>query len=145
MNWLKELSDNKALEVLISNFLTKYGIEGLEEAIHFYENLQQEYTCRTKTTSIRIRMNDIYYLKIKGHHIIVHTAHGDIKKYGSLNNELKELSHYGFVKCNQSCLVSLSKIKFINNNDIILSNSEVIQMSKNYAPKVIIAFHHNVC
>ena len=40
-------------------------------------------------------------------------------KYGTLANELKVLSMYGFMKCNQSCLVSLDKIKTIRRNEVI--------------------------
>ena len=44
-------------------------------------------------------------------------------KYGTLANELKVLSMYGFMKCNQSCLVSLDKIKTIRRNEVILINN----------------------
>jgi len=62
------------------------------------------------------------------------------KKYGSLNNELKFLSHYNFIKCNQSCIVSLNKIRDIHHQDVILINDEILHMSRNYINKVIIAF-----
>lgn len=85
-------------------------------------------------------INDIYYLEIHKHNITFYTNYGTYKKYGSLNNELKFLSPYNFIKCNQSCIVSLQKIRTISADKIILINDAKIHMSRNYAPKVILAF-----
>ncbi len=118
----------------------QYGTTGLEQALQNYTDLQQEYICKTKTSISKIQIYDIYYLEILEHDISVHTQHGIYQKYGTLSNELKFLSPYGFIKCNQSCIVSMHKIKTICSNDIILINNEHLHMSRHYAPKVITAF-----
>lgn len=141
MNWIKEISCNKVLQTKLSNFLSKYGIPGLEQALQLYTDMQQEYICCTKTSTSKVKYADIYYIEIQGHHITTHTENGTFSKYGSLSKELKTLSNYGFVKCNQSCIVSLSKIKTIIDNNIIFTNNESVHMSRTYASKVILAFH----
>lgn len=141
MNWFHEISGNRSAQAKLYNFLINYGISGLEQALQLYTDMQQEYICNTKTSTSKIKVGDIYYLEIRGHNIIAHTDQGVFQKYGSLNNELKTLSGYGFVKCNQSCVISLSKIKSICNNEIVLTNNETVHMSRSYAPKVIMAFH----
>lgn len=140
MNWLQEFMFDKKTQVNLITFLKQYGIHGLEQALESYIDCQQEYLCKNKTSISKIKICDIYYLEIQKHNITIHTANGIYKKYGSLNNELKFLSHYNFIKCNQSCIVSLKKIKTICNNYIILTSNKKIHMSRNYASKVILSF-----
>ena len=102
-----------------------------------------QYICKTKTSVSKVKICDIYYLEIMGHHIDVHTEHGTYQKYGTLNNELKRLSPYGFTKCTQSCIVSLHKIRTVLGNEIILTNHEHLYMSRHYAPNVLMAFSSN--
>lgn len=116
MDWLNEILQNKSLQNKLTTFLTAYGLSGLEQALQLYTDMQQEYICKTKTSTTRVKIADVYYLEIHGHNIIAHTSQGIHRKYGTLINELKTLSHYGFIKCNQSCIVSMTKIKSICNN-----------------------------
>lgn len=131
---------NKHQILFVSNFIKQYGISGLEKALNFYIDMQQEYICKTKTSLSKIKINDIYYIKIKQHNISIYTEHDSYYKYGSLKNELKTLSAYSFIKCNQSCIVSIRKIKTIRYNEIILINNIKLHMSRNCVPKILGAF-----
>lgn len=142
MNWLEEFAFDKKLQVYLSKFLKRYGKSGLEQALQYYTNMQQEYICKTKTSISKIKVCDIYYIEIQKHNITIHTNHTTYQKYGTLNNELKLLPSNEFIKCNQSCIVSLRKIQSIHNSSIILTNNAKIHMSRNYAPKIIMAFSH---
>lgn len=138
-----DFSKDKHLRKTISEFLEHYGASGLEQALQLYTDMHQDYICATKTSVSKFKICDIYYLEINGHHIDVHTTHGIFHKYGSLNEELKILSSYGFLKCNQSCIVSLQKIRTIRGNSIVLISNERLYMSRHYAPNILIAFYHN--
>ncbi len=140
MNLLQELFKNKKLCKKLGIFLKNYGVLGLEEALQSYTNMQDTYICKNKTSISKIPIGEIFYLEIQQHLITVHTCCDTYQKYGTLNNELKVLAYYGFIKCNQSCIVSLSKIKTIYNNKIILINNTEIHMSRNYASKVLTYF-----
>lgn len=143
MNWMQELSQDKALQDILNRFLNQHGFSGLEEALLQYSKFNQDYICKTKTGISKFKISDIYYLEIRTHAITVHTQHGDYQKYGSLTKEQKRLSPYGFIKCNQSCIVSLGKIRSICNNTITLVNDVHLHMSQLCAPKVLIAFSHS--
>ncbi len=143
MNWIQELSQTEYLYNTLTKFLDKYGIGGLENALTYYSSMQLEYICKTKSSIHKIKISDIYYLKIQIHTIRVYTQHGIYPKYGSLTKEEKRLSPYGFIKCNQSCIVSLAKIRSIYNNTITLVNNVELHMSQHYAPKVLMAYSHN--
>lgn len=128
------------LQDTISNFLVQYGPSGLKQALQLYKNTQQEYICRTRTSISKIHISDIYYMEIQEHQIPIYTQHGTYHKYGTLNNELKALSSYSFIKCAQNRIVSLGKIRSICLNDIILLNGTKIHMSKKYAISIISEF-----
>ena len=137
MEWLEEFSDDIGFQCDLYLFLKKYGASGLEQAMQFYETTQQEYICKTKTSQTKVRISDIYYLEIKEHTISIHTRYGAFKKYGTLSNELKFLSPYGFIKCNQSCIVSLQKIRTVRSTDIILVDGTKIHLSRGCATQVL--------
>lgn len=132
---------NKILRSDILTFIAVYGESGLQKAMQQYIDNQQIYIYKTKSCSARIKINDIYYLQSQQHNITLHTSHGIYKKYGALSQELNNLYPYGFIKCNQSCIVSLSKIESIRNNDIILTDDTVLHVSRVYALKVLAAFN----
>ena len=137
-----ELLINDTLQNRLAVFLKRYGPSGLEKALQLYEDAQQNYICKSSSAISRIKLTDIYYLNIREHNISIHTQYDTYHKYGSLNKELAFLSPYGFVKCNQSCIVSLRKIKSIRDNSITLYNNEQLYMSRHYAPKLLIAFSY---
>lgn len=142
VNWIQELKQTKLLQDTLAVFLDQYGFSGLEQALTLYSNMQHEYICKTKTTISKIKICDIYYLEIKAHTITVYTRYDKYQKYGSLTEEQKLLSPYGFMKCNQSCIVSLEKIMSIQHNTIILTNDVRLHMSQHYAPKFLMAYLH---
>ncbi len=143
MTCSNEFQIDTELQDTISNFLTQYGTFGLKQALQLYNNTQQEYICRTRTSISKINISDIYYMEIREHQITIYTQHGTYHKYGTLNNELKSLSPYGFIKCAQNRIVSLNKIRTINYTDIVLINGTKIHMSKRYALATITAFSRN--
>lgn len=143
MDWIQELAQSEDLQSTLTVFLNQYGTSGLESAMRLYSSMHREYFCRTKASVTRIKITDMYYLKIKSHSITVYTEHDVYHKYGSLTTEQKLLAPYGFIKCSQSCLVSLDKIQSIRNNTITLINLTQLHMSQRYAPKVLAAFNHN--
>lgn len=132
------------LQSYIHTFIAAYGESALREAMQQYIDDRQIYICRAKSHIARIPIRDICYLEIAQHNITIHTTHEVYKKYGTLNQELKILSPFGFIKCNQSCVVSLNKIKIIQNNNIILIDNTVLNSSRTYAPKVLTAFSRKI-
>ena len=140
MTCLNRFQIDSELKDTISNFLKQYGISGLKQALQLYRDTQQEYICKTRTSISKINISDIYYMEIQEHQINIYTEHDIFHKYGTLNNELKILSPYGFIKCAQNRIVSIKKIKTIGCNDIILINNIKIHMSRRYAIAIITAF-----
>lgn len=143
MNWLEKISADERLYNSLSSFFKQYEPSDLEKALQLYCATHQSYICKTKQSISRINIYDIIYLKIQKHDISVHTIHGTYHKYGSLVNELKLLSPYGFLKCSKSCIVAIKQIQSLHGNDINLINGTKIHMSRKYTPNIIIAFSQN--
>ena len=133
----------QTLDILadIQLFINIYGESALRKAMQQYIDNQQTYLSKTKSQTARIKISDIYYLQSRQHNITIHTLHGIYKKYGTLSQELTALYPYGFIKCTQSCIVSLSKIRSIQNNDVTLIDDTVLHVSRSCAPKVLTAFN----
>ncbi|WP_286153235.1 LytTR family DNA-binding domain-containing protein [Sporofaciens musculi] len=140
MDWIQELIQKESLCCSLTAFLDQHGFPGLEKALQLYSNTQTEYIYKTKAAIIRIKIGDIYFMKIQTHNITIHTEHGIYQKYGSLTDEQKFLTPYGFIRCRQNCLVSLEKIHSIYDNTIILTNNLQLRMSQRYAPKLLASF-----
>ena len=140
MDWLQKIENDPVLAQTLSRFLAAYGLSGLSHAMRDYISMQQEYICKTKTEISKIKIIDINYLTIHTHTIHIYTPHGVYQKYGSLNNEYKILSGYGFLRCNQSTLVAIRKIRTIRKNTILLTDNTVLHLSRNCAPKILMEF-----
>ena len=141
MEQLHKLYENPAILQKLSQFLSIYGTESLEEAIDHFVATQEDYICKTKSSITRLKISDIYYLQIQGHQITIHTQENNYKKYGSLANEIKVLSNHGFIRCNQSCIVASSKIKEVDNNQLNLLNGHTLHMIRSYASNLLMAFY----
>ena len=145
MKRIQELITDKNIQRILSGCLEQYSVSDLEQALTAYMEKQKEYICRTKTSISRFYIRDIDYIDIEKHTITFHVKQDTFQKYGTLSNELNQLSSHGFIKCNQSCIVPLDKIKSIYGYNVILHNGTKIHMSRIYAPKVISAFSSNNC
>lgn len=128
------------IQTRLTEFLRQYGEEGLLTALDNYANAHQKYICRTKTSISKINIYDIYYIEIRKHNMQVHTDQDIYSKYGSLSQELKQLSKYGFIKCSQNCIVSLDKIRRIAHDEIILINDAKLHISRNYITSMLMAY-----
>ncbi|MDO5336922.1 MAG: LytTR family DNA-binding domain-containing protein [Eubacteriales bacterium] len=137
MNWIEELIIREKTQDILFPFLQKYGFGGLEKALKEYDLAQQLYICKTKLSTHRLRIDDIYYLDIRGHNIRIHTADQVYVKYGTLSDELKTLSSYGFLRCSRNCAVAVNKIKTIQQSQIVLSNNQQLYMSQKYSWQIL--------
>ena len=140
MNILQDIFNDKELEHKLSVFIKKYGLSGLVQALDSYEKAQQEYIFKTKTSISKVQISDINYIEIRGHHIVMHTSYGTFQKYGTLNQELRFLSPHGFIRCSQSCIVQIHKIKSIYHNTLLLKDGTTLHMSRYYSTKIILEF-----
>lgn len=144
MNNFQNLTDDHMLQKKLSHFLSQFGESGLNDALDLYYSLHRPYIIKTKNMLTKLKIQDITHIEIHGHTMNIYTEHNHYQKYGTLAQELKLLSNYGFLKCNQNCIVSLYKIKSIRQNEIVLKNGTILHMSRIYASALLIHFNLNI-
>lgn len=144
MKNFQNVTDNTVLQNKLLHFLSQFGESGLNDALDLYSDLNQTYIIKTKNSFTKLKIQDITHIEIHGHTMNIHTQYNLYKKYGSLTQELKFLSNYGFIKCNQNCIVSLSQIKNIHHDEIILKNGTALHLSRNYTSALLIHFNKKI-
>lgn len=78
-----------------------------------------------RTKMISIESSQIVYIESEKRKIHVHAENGTYTFYEKLNNIQNRIGD-GFVRCHQSYLVRLSKVKAYNGNALILKNCDKI-------------------
>lgn len=91
--------------------------------------------------SRRLPISSILYIEAKQHNQIVHLDSGEtllVKE--KMKDFAKNLEKYGFIFCHKSFLVNCLFIRGIENNTVVLTNDEVIYVSKRKIADVKKAF-----
>lgn len=86
--------------------------------------------------TIQVPFQDILYAEAFGNQIILHTLHGDIPTYQSLNLLLKQLGD-AFLRCHRSFLVNMDYIKKVERKDFILTSGTRVPIRTNGRAQVI--------
>ena len=138
--FMKKLYLNDNLLTNLNKFIEKYGSDALLTALNNYDHLHHDYLYKTQTSIKKFPIASINYIEIYEHDISIHTNNEIIVKYGTLTNEYNQLKKYGFVKCNQSTLVPINKIKEINGKKITLITGNTFTLSRSCVFEVICAY-----
>lgn len=98
----------------------------------------QKLTLPTGDSETAVNINDITYLEVLGHDVLIHLADSNqhIKSYGTLLSFEDQLIDRGFIRAHKSFLVNLKYIYSIDSKDIILDDKTVIPMSRYKAESV---------
>lgn len=101
--------------------------------------LNPYFNIRNKGTLMRIHYNDILYLESCRRIVTIHTDTKKIEFYAQLSDVLFKLPKYQFIRCHQSYIVNLKRIKELNKTDRVLvtENGEKIKISERYYSDVI--------
>ena len=77
----------------------------------------------------RVFIHEIRYVEVRGHAVLYHLKDETVQVRDTLINVEKQLSQYGFAKCNSCYLVNLSYVSQIAKNYVIVENDK-IQVSR---------------
>lgn len=102
--------------------------ETLNEALKKNKYLLVSY--KRKSSSILI--DSIFYIEIEGHCMKIVLKDKDILCGKTLEKLENDIKNYGLVRCHRSFMVSLSKIKEITSQDIIMENECVVPIGRKY-------------
>lgn len=91
---------------------------------------EKRYSVQTKSRLITINIDNLLYLESVKRQVFAVTINDRIGFYSKLTIEEERLKTFGFVRVHQGFLVNMAHIKTIVEGDIILTNGDVIPISK---------------
>ena len=100
----------------------------IEELNHKYND---EYIIVSyKSETLKIPINDIYYIEVSGHNLIFHLVNGVKQVRGSLTNLETKLNKFNFSRCNNPYLVNLKYVTSFKGEYIYILNNDKIRISQ---------------
>ena len=139
--------DNRVMIIFIT-MLTQYAIEGYSVGAFDYvlkpvrydefstkmdrvcrmlahQNTSMTLEIRTKEEMRRISADDITFIEVSNHDVLIHTDSEIIRQWGSLKIYEDQLAPVHFVRCSASFLVNLKYVRAVNGNTVMVHGHEV--------------------
>ena len=140
--------DDKVIIIFIT-MLTQYAIEGYSVGAFDYvlkpvryeefsskldrvcrmlahQNTSLTVELRTKEEVRRISADDIAYIEVANHDILVHTDKETIRQWGNLKSYEDKLASAHFVRCNACYLVNLKYVRGMTGDMVTVGNDELV-------------------
>ena len=80
---------------------------------------------KTENSFVRLALSDIFYVEVKGHYCVYHTASGEYRRYQALRNAETSLSSRSFARCNNFLLVNLEHVSRIDGMSVFVEGEEL--------------------
>ncbi len=148
MDTAKEIRNfDKAVEIIFTTALIDYVYEGYEVKAYRYllkpinqdelksnvescisdiiEKQGNFIVIENKGIIYKVLIDSIKYIEVYKKNLSIHTTNGIYHTRRSMDNIEKELRKYRFFRCHKSYLINMNYIKIINNNTVIISNTEI--------------------
>lgn len=88
----------------------------------------------------RVPVGDIYYLEIAGRKVAIHTAGETLHMVARLAELENSLPRGRFVRCHQSFLVNIARVREITRSEALLTDGRCVPISRSNLPRVQQAF-----
>ncbi len=156
----KLIESNHHTQIIFCSTSTEYAAESYDvSALHYlvkplekeklFKVLDRFFSTYTKLKTITVKVGrteediyirDIQYVESDNHKCIIHTTNGDINANISISNLAEMLLPYDFIKPVRYAIVSLSQIKNIPSDTIVLSNGVSFSIGRKERANVKKAF-----
>lgn len=90
-----------------------------------HQNTAQTLELRTKEEIRRVSADDIAYIEVANHDILIHTDGEVIRQWGNLKSYEDKLASAHFVRCNACYLVNLKYVRGINGDTVTVGKDEL--------------------
>ncbi|MPM42939.1 hypothetical protein SDC9_89611 [bioreactor metagenome] len=104
--------------------------EEFERAVNCSNKMKCKYSITNKDKRTIFEIKDIVCIEIYHRHLRLSTVDSSYEYTGSLGNEEKKLSNYGFVRCHQRYLVNMRYIFQVGSDSFVLSTQKRIPISR---------------
>lgn len=139
--------DNKVMIIFIT-MLTQYAIEGYSVGAFDYvlkpvryeefstkmdracrmlahQNTSMTLEVRTKEEIRRVNADEITFIEVSNHDVLIHTDSEIIRQWGNLKSYEDKLAPVHFIRCSASFLVNLKYVRAVNGNTVVVHGHEL--------------------
>ena len=121
-------------EVNALRYLTKpVDIEKLKEVIRFVQEKQgkeRQLIIKEDGEELLINLNDVIFMESMNQNVRIVTAGGEHVIRYNISDFEDQLKNDGFFRIHRGYLISLSKVKKLSGNDVILDGGETLPVSR---------------
>ncbi len=112
-----------------------------KRAIDTYKNLHYKYEINYKNELTVVDVNEIIFMEVFDHSIIIHCTNKTYRKSGKLKEEIKILNCYGFVQCHKSMIINMLYIRSLTEKDVILKDNTILPLGKTFKKNTFVCFN----
>lgn len=137
-------------ELDVTDYLLKpFSFERFSKAIDKYYQLsgkdniapEEKFLVVKETRGmVKVAYHDILYIEAVRDYMQIHTATKTYLLYDTMKRLAEKLSEDNFIRSHRSFIVSLSHIKWLQNDTLILSNDAKVPIGRNYKEGVFERF-----
>ena len=96
----------------------------------------QYYLYQRNGITSKIRLSQIYYVESLKHQIIIHSINGEMVERKTLSQFLKEIESTDFIQIHKSFVVNKNYIQEIKAKELILKNSTILPIGRNFKESI---------
>ena len=139
--------DNRVMIIFIT-MLTQYAIEGYSVGAFDYvlkpvryeefstkmdracrmlahQNTSMTLEVRTKEEIRRVNADEITFIEVSNHDVLIHTDSEIIRQWGNLKSYEDKLAPVHFIRCSASFLVNLKYVRAVNGSTVMVHGHEL--------------------
>lgn len=128
-DYIAEGYDVAALHYLLKPVKKDKLKEVLDRAVQLGKRTAPSLLVSTDRETLRILLDDIYYVESQGHYMSVHTAKEEYRLRMTLSEMLEKLGE-GFYRCSRSYIVGLLHVNRITKSEVILDNQVSLPLGR---------------
>lgn len=102
----------------------------LRRAVARSEEAQEAILVVRQSGFLRLRLQEIRYIEVRGHTLIFHTETGLVNGSGTLLETEEKLKNKGFLRCNKCYLVNQKHIAAVQGYTLVMVGGEELQISR---------------
>lgn len=120
-DYIAEGYDVAALHYLLKPVKKEKLAEVLDRAVQISKKTPPSLLVSTDRETVRILLDDIYYVEAQGHYMSVYTAKEEYRLRMTVS-EITEKLGEGFFRCSRSYVVGLRHVSRVTKSEVILDN-----------------------
>lgn len=132
--------DVEAFHYILKPFDSEKVLTVFQKAYQKYASMNRYHSIKIKTQTIRLKMDDIYFIEHCQKHVVYHTRKNDYEVIETLSSVYNTLRDFGFYQIHQGYIVNMDKIDHFNRYSVVLTDGRSVAISVRKKSEVIAAY-----